>query len=342
MDEKAEVLHSSPRMKPGNAVSKKLLNVLKIREMGVFIAFILLFTFFSFASEYFFGLTNLLNVVRQVSLLGIMAMGMTMLITCAEFDLSVGSVYGLAGTIAGMLMTKGHTAIWLSIVVTLVTCSLVGLINGTLTSYVRIPSLIVTLGMMNVARGAALILSKAQVIGVNYRTVADPFINGFLFIGQGKVFDTIPMMALFLIFITLISYLLFNRTIFGFHLRAVGGNPVAARAAGLDAFRIKIIAFTLVSLLSGLSGILNLSFLANVQGTIGLGLELDVIAATIIGGTSLSGGSGTIIGTIIGVLIIGVLRNGIMLMGINPFWQQVLVGLVVIGAVGIDVWVTKK
>jgi ribose/xylose/arabinose/galactoside ABC-type transport system permease subunit len=172
--------------------------------------------------------------------------------------------------------------------------------------------------------------------------VKDPFVNSFLFIGQGKVFDTIPMMALFLIVITLISYFIFNRTIFGFHLRAVGGNPVAARAAGLDAFRIKIIAFTLVSLLSGLSGILNLSFLANVQGTIGLGLELDVIAATIIGGTSLSGGSGTIIGTIIGVLIIGVLRNGIMLMGINPFWQQVLVGLVVIGAVGIDVWVTKK
>ena len=98
--------------------------------------------------------------------------------------------------------------------------------------------------MMNVARGAALILSKAQVIGVNYRTVADPFVNGFLFIGQGKLFDTIPMMALFLIVITLVSYLLFNRTIFGFHLRAVGGNPVAARAAGLDAIRIKIIAFT--------------------------------------------------------------------------------------------------
>lgn len=342
--QKGEVPHGPQETQIGarKSFSEKLLGLLKIREMGVFLAFLLLFIFFSVASEYFFGLTNLLNIVRQVSLLGIMAMGMTILITSAEIDLSVGSIYGLAATVAGMMMTKGRTSIWLSILLTLLICSGVGFINGMLTTFVRIPSLIVTLGMMNVARGAALILSKAQVIGINYRTVTDPFVNTFLFVGQGKVFKTVPMLALFFIFIAIVSFVLFNRTIFGFHIRAVGGNPVAARAAGLDANRIKIVGFTILSLLCGLGGILNLSFLANVQGTIGLGLELDVIAATIIGGTSLSGGSGTVIGTIIGVLIMGVLRNGIMLMGINPFWQQVLVGMVVIGAVGIDVWVTKK
>jgi len=214
--------------------------------------------------------------------------------------------------------------------------------NGVLATFVRIPALIVTLGVMNMARGLALILSKAQVIGVNYRTVTDPFIDKFLYLGQGKVFDTVPMLALFLIIIAILSYLIFNHTIFGFHMRAVGGNPVAARAAGLSSYKVKIVTFTILGLLCGLSGILNLSFLANVQGTVGRGLELDVIAATIIGGTSLMGGSGTVIGTIIGVLIMGVLRNGIMLMGINPFWQEVLVGMVIIGAVAIDVWSSRK
>lgn len=321
---------------------KKILKVLRIREMGVLLALLILFIFFSFASEYFFGLTNLLNVLRQVSLLGIMAMGMTMVITCAEIDLSVGAVYGLASTIAGMMMTKGGLSIWSSLVLTLLVTAGIGFMNGVLATFVRIPALIVTLGVMNMARGLALILSKAQVIGVNYRTVTDPFIDKFLYLGQGKVFDTVPMLALFLIIIAILSYLIFNHTIFGFHMRAVGGNPVAARAAGLSSYKVKIVTFTILGLLCGLSGILNLSFLANVQGTVGRGLELDVIAATIIGGTSLMGGSGTVIGTIIGVLIMGVLRNGIMLMGINPFWQEVLVGMVIIGAVAIDVWSSRK
>jgi len=316
--------------------------ILKVREMGVLLALIILFVFFSFANEYFFGLTNLLNVVRQVSLLGIIAMGMTMVITCAEIDLSVGSLYGLAATVAGMLMTKGGQPIWFSLALTLLMCAVIGMLNGVLTTFVKIPALIVTLGVMNVTRGAALIVSKAQVIGVNYRTVKDPFINKFLFIGQGKIFDMVPMMVLFLIIITMVSYVLFNRTIFGFHMRAVGGNPVAARASGLNASSIKIAAFTILGLFCGIAGILNLSFLANVQGTVGRGLELDVIAATIIGGTSMSGGSGTIIGTIIGVLIMGVLRNGIMLMGISPFWQEVLIGVVIVGAVAVDVWTGRK
>jgi ribose/xylose/arabinose/galactoside ABC-type transport system permease subunit len=328
--------------KLGLTFGERLLKVLRIREMGVLMALLLLFIFFSLSSQYFFGLTNLLNVLRQVSLLGIMAMGMTMVITCAEIDLSVGSVYGLASTIAGMMMTKGGLSIWSSLVITLIVTAGIGFMNGALATFVRIPALIVTLGVMNVARGLALILSKAQVIGINYRTVSDPFIDKFLLLGQGKVFDTVPMLALFLIIIAIISYLIFNRTIFGFHMRAVGGNPVAARAAGLNSYKVKIVTFTILGFLCGISGILNLSFLANVQGTVGRGLELDVIAATIIGGTSLSGGSGTMIGTLIGVLIMGVLRNGIMLMGINPFWQEVLVGMVIIGAVAIDVWSSKK
>ncbi len=329
---------------PGGGAARPgfIRRVFQVRETGVLLALILLFVFFSLANKYFLGVTNLLNVVRQVSLLGIIALGMTMVITCAEIDLSVGAVYGLASTIAGMMMTKGGLPIWMSLLFTILVCIAVGAFNGILVTYGRIPALIVTLGMMNIARGGALILSQAQVIGINYRTVTDKGINNFLYIGQGKVLGTVPMLALLFAVIAILSYLFFSRTTFGFRMRAVGGNPVAARAAGLNSARVKIIAFSLLGMLCGITGILNLSFLGNVQGTVGMGLELDVIAATIIGGTSMSGGSGTIIGTIIGVLIMGVLRNGIMLMGISPFWQVVLIGVVVIGAVAVDVWTPRK
>lgn len=315
--------------------------VFKIREIGVLLALILLFTTFSVSSPFFFGLENLLNVLRQVSLLGIISMGMTMVIVSGEIDLSVGAVYGFASTIAGILMTNS-ISIWLSIILALACGIAFGAMNGLLVTYARIPALIVTLGMMNVARGASLIISKAQVISTNYRTVSDASIDAFLFLGQGKLFGVIPMMSVFLIVIAIASYILFNTTILGYHMRGVGGNAAAARASGINVKIIKISAFSITGLLCAIAGVLNLSFLANVQGTIGQGLELDVIAAVIIGGTTLIGGEGTILGTIIGVLIIGVLRNGLILLGVSPFWQILVIGVVIIGAVGIDMWTKKR
>jgi len=320
---------------------KIVAELFKIREVGVLVALILLFVAFSVSSPFFFGLNNLLNVVRQVSLLGIMAMGMTMVIVSGEIDLSVGAVYGLASTIAGIFMTSG-IPIWLSLLLALLGGIAVGMLNGVLVTYVRIPALIVTLGMMNVARGAALIISKAQVIATSHRTVADPNLETFLFIGQGKLFGVIPMMSVFLIVVAIISYIVFSKTVVGFRMRAVGGNAVAARASGINARFVKITAFTITGFLCALAGLLNLSFLANVQGTIGRGMELDVIAAVIIGGTTLAGGEGTILGTIIGVLIMGVLRNGIMLLGVSPFWQTLIIGVVIIGAVAIDMWTKRQ
>ena len=136
---------------------------------------------------------------------------------------------------------------------------------------------------MNIARGAALIISKAQVINTSHRTVADPNIDVFLFLGQGKLFGNIPMMSVFLMVVSVICYIVFSKTLLGFHMRAVGGNVLAARASGINVRMIKIVAFSITGFLCALAGILNLSFLANVQGTIGYGLELDVIAAVIIG-----------------------------------------------------------
>jgi len=313
----------------------------KIREIGVLIALILLSLIFSLLSPYFLGVNNLLNIVRQISLTGIMAVGMTMVIVTGEIDLSVGACYGLSAIVAGLAMSNGFT-IWSSILIALATGLLGGILNGLLVTYGRIPALIVTLGMLNIARGAALLLSHGLPISVNKRTVIDPNVSKFLFLGQGKIFNTVPMMIVFLLGVFIIGYAVFNKTIYGFHMKAVGGNPIAARASGLNVKKIKILAFSITGFLCALAGILNLSFLANVQGTVGTGLELEVIAAVIIGGTSLAGGEGTILGTLIGVLIMGVLRNGLVLLGVSPFWQILLIGVVIIGAVGIDMWTRRK
>ena len=312
-----------------------------MRETGVLIALVLLFTVFSLSSAFFFNLGNLLNVLRQISLLGIIAMGMTMVIVSGEIDLSVGSVYGFSATVSGMLMINGYP-IWLAIIAGLAGGLFFGILNGLLVTYGRIAAIIVTLGTMNVARGAALILSKAEVISVNKRTVADPNIKAFLFSGQGKLWDVIPMMSIFLLVIAIIAYFIFHKSTFGFHMRAVGGNSLAARAAGLNVKLVKVAGFASTGFLCAVAGLLNLSFLANVQGTAGYGLELDVIAAVIIGGTKITGGEGTILGTIIGVLIIGILRNGLILLGVSPFWQILTIGVVIICAVGIDSWTAKN
>ena len=240
-----------------------------------------------------------------------------------------------------MLMINGYP-IWLAIIAGLAGGLFFGILNGLLVTYGRIAAIIVTLGTMNVARGAALILSKAEVISVNKRTVADPNIKAFLFSGQGKLWDVIPMMSIFLLVIAIIAYFIFHKSTFGFHMRAIGGNPLAARAAGLNVKLVKVAGFAITGFLCAVAGLLNLSFLANVQGTAGYGLELDVIAAVIIGGTKITGGEGTILGTIIGVLIIGILRNGLILLGVSPFWQILTIGVVIICAVGIDSWTAKN
>ena len=310
--------------------------VSRVKEIGISLALLGLFVLFSILSPYFFQLENFINIVRQVSLLGIISMGMSLVIVCGEIDLSVGSLYGAAAIMTGVLMVGG-VPVWLSALLGLATGTAFGFLNGLLITYGRIPALIVTLGMMNIARGLALIASGGHVVNLSSHSVADPSLPVFLFIGQGKVFN-VPVMCIVFIIATVVVYLLFGGTILGFRMRAVGGSKNAARASGIDEKRIKIIAFSIIGLLSAIAGLLNISFLGSVQGTTGQGMELNAIAAVIIGGTSLSGGEGTIIGTLIGVLIIGVLNNGIILLGVSPFWQLTIIGIVIIVAVAMDIW----
>jgi len=216
----------------------------------------------------------------------------------------------------------------------------IGTMNGVLSTYGKLPSFIATLGMLSVVRGAALLITDGQPVTVDTtRGGRSEVVDQFYQLGQGQLFGMIPMLLVCFLIVAAISWLVLAKTTFGFRVYAVGGSEKAARLSGIQVFHTKILTFTLMGLLSAIAGILSLAFLPSGQaGRTGVGLELDVIAAAIVGGASLSGGEGTILGTIFGTLIIGILRNGLVLLSISPFWQTTAIGLVIICAVGIDKW----
>ena len=316
-------------------------SVFKVKEFGIFLALVGLFLVFSLSSSAFLTIENLMNVIRQVSILGIITIGMTMVIVSGEIDLSVGSVYGMSAMISGVLMTSG-VPIWISVIIGLLAGVGAGALNGFLVTYFKVPALIVTLGMLNMARGVAFIITGGMVVTLSKRLVKDPALESFQFFGRGKFFDLIPTMSIAFVIIIVIGYIVFHRNLIGYRMRAVGGNADAARVSGIKVEAIKITAFAITGLLAAFGGILNFAFLNNVQSTMGQGLELDVIAATILGGASLSGGEGSIGGTVIGVFILGVLRNGLVLIGVSPFLQMIIIGAVLIGAVAVDMWSRTK
>lgn len=316
-------------------------SIFKVKEFGIFFGLIGLFLAFSLSSPAFLTIDNLINIIRQVSILGIISIGMTMVIVSGEIDLSVGSVYGMCAMIAGVLMTSG-VSIWVSVIIALLAGIGAGIVNGVLVTYLRVPALIVTLGMLNMARGVAFVLTGGMVVTLTKRLVKDPALEDFVFLGRGKLFNLIPSMSIAFIAVIILGYFIYQKNIVGYRMRAVGGNADAARVSGIKVEIIKITAFAITGLLAAFGGIINFAFLNNVQCTMGQGLELDVIAATILGGASLSGGEGTIVGTVIGVFILGVLRNGLVLIGVSPFLQMIIIGAVLIAAVAIDMWSRRK
>jgi ribose/xylose/arabinose/galactoside ABC-type transport system permease subunit len=315
--------------------------IFKVKELGIFAGLVILVVFFSIASPVFLTPDNLMNVVRQVSILGILAVGMTMVIVSGEIDLSVGSVYGMCVVSMSVMMTHG-VPIWVSILASLGIGAVAGMINGFLVTWLRVPALIVTLGMLNMARGTAMIINRGMVVPLIPRLIKDPALDTFIFFGRGKFFDLVPTMTVGFLIVLVLGFIIYQKNIIGYRMRAVGGNAEAARVSGINVKFVKIAAFTILGLLASFGGTINSAFLGNVQSTAGQGLELDVIAATILGGASLSGGEGTIVGTLIGVLLLGFLRNGLVLMGVSPFVQMVLIGAVLIGAVALDMWSRRK
>lgn len=296
------------------------------RETGVLIALLLLVVFFSLATPTFFTRLNMLNVLRQVSVVGMITLAMTILIISQEFDLSVGSMYAVIGIVVATLFNDGWN-IWLASLAGLLLGSAMGFLNGAITVTARIPSFIVTLGMMMVYRGLALVLSGGSPASVR---LPQTF---YTITGAPRLWGVIPAPAIWFVGVGVLAYYLLHHTGFGYKAFATGGNREAARLAGINTNRVKVIGFILTGLASALAAIISLSYLGTATPTQGQGFEMQAIAGAVIGGASLMGGVGSIVGGFMGALIMGVVRNGLVLMGVSAYLQELVLGIVVIFAV---------
>jgi ribose transport system permease protein len=294
---------------------------------GIFVALGLIWLGLSFASPYFFTSRNILNILLQASTIAIIAAGSTIVLIAAEIDLSVGSVEALSGSLAAVMVIKQGVPVALGIVLGLGIGLLAGLVNGYVTVYARIPSFIVTLAMLGIAHGAALLMTGGYPVA--------GFPHAYSVIGQGKV-GPIPVPVIIAAVVYLFLYLLLGRTRFGVELYATGGGRLASQLAGIRTTRIVFVAFAASGLLAGLGGVILSSRLDAGHGEIGSGDLLDAIASVVIGGTSLMGGVGSVVGTLAGVLIITSIRNGLVLLNVQAFWQEIVVGGIILLAVVID------
>jgi len=296
-------------------------------EFGVIWALIVIVIAISILTPNFLNTENLINLLRQVSINAILAIGMTYVILTKGIDLSVGSILAFSGIIAASFVTSGENNLFLAILLGLGSGLLLGFINGFVIAKFKVTPFIVTLGMMAVARGLAFIYSDGRPVS--------NLSEGFLLIGGGE-FLSIPIS----IWITAVVFIIFSlvlyQTRFGRYVYAIGGSENAARISGIRVERSLIWVYSIMGLLAGLAGVILSSRVSAGLPQAGTAYELDAIAAVVIGGTSLNGGKGRLWGTIIGVLIIGVINNGLDLLGVSSYWQQVVKGSIIVLAVMLD------
>jgi len=269
---------------------------------------------------------NLLNIGIQVSTVAVLAFGMTFVIVAGGIDLSVGSVAALSAMASGWMFASGDLPGWIALLGGLAVGALAGTISGMANAYGKLPSFIATLAMLSVARGLTLVISDGRPI---------PTAPEVSFLGGNL--GPIPMPIIILVFAALAASFVLNRTVIGRSMYAVGGNAEAARLSGLPVKRILVTVFALSGLFAALAGLLLAGRLDSAQPQAAAGYELDAIAAVVIGGASLAGGLGRISGTLVGALVLVVIRNGLNLLNVTSFWQQVVIGLVIALAVGVDV-----
>ncbi|WP_372630145.1 ABC transporter permease [Cohnella sp.] len=281
----------------------------------------------SLVSDTFLTVTNLMNVLRQVSINGILAVGMTFIILTAGIDLSIGSLMAVAAVIATSIVAHDPGAVGWALLAGVAASGLLGGVSGTMSAKLNVAPFVATLAMMTIARGIALIYTNGRPIVVN----SDPF----KFLGQGYI-GPIPVPVLIFIAVTAVMGIVLYKTKFGRYVYAIGGNENASKISGIRVDRVKIWVYVINGFLAGLAGILLSSRISSGQPNSGMGYELDAIAAVVIGGTSLFGGRGSLLGTIVGVLIIGVINNGLNLLDVSSYWQQIIKGLIIAGAVILD------
>ncbi|EZX22885.1 ribose ABC transporter permease [Mammaliicoccus sciuri] len=299
-----------------------------VEKIIPFIGLILLIVVISIMNSAFLDLSNLLNLLRQVSINGLIAFGMTFVILTGGIDLSVGSILALSSAFTAILITSGLDPI-VALIVGVLGGFLLGVFNGVLVTFGSMAPFIATLATMTIFRGLTLVVTDGNPI----TNLGDSYM--FQLFGKGYFFG-IPVPAVTMIIVFIILAIILQKTTFGRHTYAIGGNEVASKISGIKVNRVKILIYGISGLMSALAGAILTSRLNSAQPTAGTSYELDAIAAVVLGGTSLTGGKGRIVGTLIGVLIIGVLNNGLNLLGVSSFYQQVVKGIVILIAVLID------
>lgn len=299
---------------------------LRSPESGALISVVLLGLFLTLRTEQFLTVGNLTFVARGFSFIAIAAMGQAFVIITGGIDLSVGSVMGLAGVTAAFLSSNEYGTA-LSLLAVLGVGVAIGSVNGFLVAKVKLAPFIVTLGMLSVGRGMVYVVTGGWPV--------QGFTDSLLFLGQGMVLG-VPMPVWIMLVLMVILIWVLGKTTFGWYVYAIGGNEEATRLSGVPVDRVKISVYILGSLLAAIGGFLLTARLGVGETTAGLGYELDVIAAAVIGGISLQGGKGSVFGVVFGAALMGVLRNGLVLLGVTSFWQQIVIGAVIVLAVLVD------
>jgi len=323
---------STPNTNAASRPEKKFTLHSVIQSVGILPVLILIFIGFSLMTPNFATESNIMNIVRQSSINTVLAAGMTFVIITGGIDLSVGSILGATAVMAMVTSLSPELGL-LSIPVALMGGLLMGTLNGVMVAYVGLPPFIATLGTYTALRGAAYLLADGTTV-INNNISFEWIGNAYL--------GPIPWLVVIGFVVIGICWFILRKTTLGMHVYAVGGNANAARLTGIKVGMVLTFVYAMSGLMAGLGGIMSASRLYSANGNLGVGYELDAIAAVVLGGTSLSGGIGTITGTLIGALIIAAMNNGMTLMGVSYFWQLVIKGCVIIIAVLIDKYRTRK
>jgi len=311
---------------------KNIFKDFNFREHGVLIGFIVLCLTIGFLTPSFFTVRNMLNLMRQCSIIGVIAMGMTFVIVSGNFDISVGAICAFSGAVTLKLMQMGFP-IPLSIVCAILLCMFIGGINGLSVAKIGIPSLIATMAMVTILRGCTLLVTGG------YPITNPP--KAYAVIAQSYV-GIIPTPIIIFLFIIILAQFTLRKTKFGSHVYAIGGNQVASRFSGINVDKIKMSVFIINGFAAGLSGIILSSRVSAATIVAGEGYELDAIASVVIGGTSVSGGEGSAVRTVLGVFLLAIIGNSFNLLGVDTKIQYIIRGLIILLAVGFDSYNKKK
>jgi ribose transport system permease protein len=328
-------------VKPRSGAVRALRNLVGMREFAILVAVILLSLVLNTLNGNFSNPNNLNAILIGLSIDGIMVVGMTMILVQGGFDLSIGSIVGLTGIIAAMVLGSGGSwsSIGLAIVAAILVGGIMGAINGVLITRVGVNALIATLGTMGAIRGITLVITQGRPIA--------SIPKSFDFIGQGFIFGNegfsgLPVVVLIMLVVIVVGDILLRRTRFFRQVYYIGGSERAARLSGINVENVRLITYVVMGLLAGIAGIITTSRFSSATPLAGSGSEFRVIPAVVIGGASLAGGEGSVLGGLLGLVFVALINNGLVLLGVNVYWQQVVSGAVLITAVAADVYMQRR